>query len=98
MQEYEQVVHGSADRIIRVHESQTVQVANREDRIVDAQIDRDRDGQGWAGFLSLLCVAAGIVFGFTGRISAMAIVLGLPVVMLVGSFIPRSGRQHDQSD
>ncbi|ERF59124.1 hypothetical protein H639_01104 [Cutibacterium avidum TM16] len=94
MQEYEQVAHGSADRIIRVHESQTVQVANREDRIVDAAIERDSDGQSFALLLSLVCIVLAAIFGFMGKTAMAGIMLGPPVVMLIGSFIPE--RRHTQ--
>lgn len=88
------MAHGSADRIIRVHESQTVQVANREDRIVDAAIERDSDGQSFALLLSLVCIVLAAIFGFMGKTAMAGIMLGPPVVMLIGSFIPE--RRHTQ--
>lgn len=36
---YDEIVPGAAERIIRVHESQTVRVADREDRIISAEIE-----------------------------------------------------------
>ena len=64
-----------------MHESQTVRVADREDRIVDAEIRLSGRGQMWAGFLALVCIVAGIM-------------LGMPVLALVGSFLPSLRRRR----
>lgn len=90
---YDEIVPGAAERIIRVHESQTVRVADREDRIISAEIELSRNGQGWAGFLALVCLAAAIVFIARGNNTGGGIMLGMPVLLLIGSFLPsrRSG-------
>jgi uncharacterized membrane protein len=98
LQSYEDVVPGAGDRILKVYESQTVQVSDREDRITAAQTERDSNGQGWAMFLSLVCVIAAIVFGFRGQTGMAGIMLGVPAVMLIGSFIPAHGKKQPPED
>lgn len=85
---YEAVLPGMAERLLKVYESQTVQVSNREDQIVKNQHAIDQGGQAWAGVLALVCVLAGIPMLALGNIAGGGIILGMPVVLLVASFIP----------
>lgn len=91
---YDEIVPGAAERILRVHESQTVRVADREDRIVDAEIRLSGRGQMWAGFLALVCIVAGIWFISEGDNAGGGIMLGMPVLALVGSFLPSLRRRR----
>lgn len=80
---------GLAERIVRITESQTVDVSAREDKLVDAEIDTAKKGQGWAIFLATICIIASIVFFAVGNPIAGGAFLGMPLVMLIGSFIPK---------
>ncbi|MBK7821964.1 MAG: hypothetical protein IPJ61_13045 [Tessaracoccus sp.] len=85
---YDQVVPGMGERLLKVYESQTVQVSDREDAIVKNRHEIDKNGQAWAGMLALVCVLAAIPMLALGNIAGGAIILGMPVVVLIGSFIP----------
>lgn len=87
--EFEGFMPGLAERIVRITESQTVDVSAREDRLVDAEIATGKAGQGWAIFLSVICILAAIVFFAMGNNIAGGALLGMPLVMLIGSFIPK---------
>lgn len=80
---------GLAERIVRITESQTVDASVREDKLVDAEISTGKTGQGWAIFLSMVCIIAAIVFFALGNNIAGGAFLGMPLVMLIGSFIPK---------
>lgn len=88
LQSYEDIVPGAADRILKVYESQTVQVSDREDRITQAQTRRDFNGQTWAMILSAICVIGAIIFGALRNVPMASLLLGMPAIMLIGSFIP----------
>ena len=49
LRQYEAVVPGRAERLLRAYESQTVQVPDREDAIIRNRYAIDRGGQRWAG-------------------------------------------------
>lgn len=99
LREYEDILPGTAERIMRVHESQTTQVAGREDRIVDAEILLNKRGQVWAGVLALVFAVAGIVFIARGNNIGGGIMFSMPVSMLVVSFLPaRLRRRGDTLD
>lgn len=87
--EYDSIVPGMAERLLRVYESQTVQVSDREDAIVKHHHQIDRIGQAWAGMLALICVLAAIPMLALGNIAGGSIILGMPIVVLIGSFLPK---------
>lgn len=94
--EYESIVPGMAERLLRVYESQTVQVADREDAIVKHHAQIDRNGQAWAGMIALICILAAIPMLALGNIAGGSIMLGMPIVVMVGSFLPkRSAKVKD---
>lgn len=62
---------------------------------MNAQISTSKNGQGWAIFLAIICVAASIVFFFKGNTIAGGAFLGMPLVLLIGSFLPWSRRKDD---
>lgn len=94
LESYDRVLPGAAERIVAGYEASTVDVSRREDRIVDAAIERDSNGQSFALLLSLVCIVLAAIFGFMGKTAMAGIMLGPPVVMLIGSFIPE--RRHTQ--
>lgn len=101
LQMYDDVLPGAAERIVRMAESQTVQVSDREDRIADAQISRDHAGQRWAGLLAVVCIAFSAVFGFRGDPVMAGIMVGMPMVILIGSFLqgrPAHDSHHADHD
>ena len=87
LREYNDVVPGAADRILRAFESATVQAADRDDRLADADISIRKTGAGWATFLLLACIAAAIVFFALGNNTAGTILLGAPVLISLVSIL-----------
>lgn len=43
---------------------------------------------GWAGFLASVCLVAAIVFIAKGNNTGGGIMFGMPVLLLIGSFLP----------
>ncbi len=91
LERYDQILPGLANRIVRVHESYTIDVSAREDRLVDADISLAKDGQGWAAFFGLFCLVTSIVFFAVGNPLAGGCFLSMPVLLFIASFLP-SGR------
>lgn len=92
LRQYESVLPGMAERLLRVYESQTVQVSDREDAIVKNRHSIDRSGQIWAGAIAIICIAAAIPMLWLGNNFGGSVLLGMPVAILVMSFIPRRPR------
>lgn len=89
--EYEKVLPGSADRLIRAYESTTVDASKRDDAVTDATVWVQRNGAGWAFFLLLGCFVASVLFFVFGNEKAGAAFIGAPVLLgltsMVTSFI-----------
>lgn len=82
---YEELVKGSAEKII---DATFLAPSRRQSDIVNAQISSSRVGQGWAIGLALICVIAAIVFFARGNTIAGCALLGMPLLLLIGSFLP----------
>lgn len=85
--EYDHLVPGSAEKIIH---AQFIAPSQRQSDLVQAEVDTSKRGQGWAIALALICVVASIVFFAVGNPIAGGAFLGLPLVVLIGSFLPWS--------
>lgn len=94
--EYEEIVPGAAERILRAFESVTVDASARDDRLTDAEIWIRKTGAGWAYSLLFLCFMAAIYFFHAGNDYAGWAFLGAPAIMsLVGKILPLTKRRHE---
>lgn len=84
-----------AERMLRIVESTTTDVARREDKLADEQIASAQQGRGLAFVLAASCIIAAVVFFAVGNTVAGVTFLGLPVVRLVGQFIVQATRKSD---
>jgi len=101
MRSYEDVLPGSAERILRMAVSLTTDVSAREDRLVDAEIESARFGRWAAAGLTVAFLAAAVGFFAIGNIPAGAILLGVPVAMILRSFfvdLRRGGGKPDAGE
>jgi hypothetical protein len=63
--------------------------ADLDDKLADAEIDQSRTGMMLAFTLTLIALVSAITFFALGNTVAGAVLLGLPVAMLVRSFLGR---------
>lgn len=84
---YEEVLPGSADRILSMAESSIAARDTALTRATDAEISYARDGQRFAFFLAGVTVIAAIVFFAFDKVIPGSILLGLPVILLIRSFL-----------
>lgn len=85
--EYESVMPGAGERIMRAFEAVTVDAAQRDDRLADAEIWIRKVGLGWVIFFALALFAAGIVFFALGDVVAGSACVGLPVLTAIVSIV-----------
>ncbi len=85
--EYESVMPGSGERLLRAFESVTVDASARDDRLADAEIWIRKTGLGWIIFFALLLFGAGIVFFAVGKTVAGSVLVGLPILAALTSII-----------
>ena len=89
LRDYDEVLPGAAERILRAFESVTVDASARDDRIVDADNWVAKTGAGWAFALLLFCFFAAVAFFVAGNNYAGSAFLGAPIVMtLLGKIAP----------
>lgn len=98
LREYDEVLPGSAERILRAFESVTVDASARDDRITDVSIWVRKNGAGWAFFLLFVCVVASIVFFARGDTVAGGTLIGAPVVLGLVSMLTSFGKRQRDSD
>ncbi len=90
---YEQVVPGAAARILEMAEKALTGHVDRDNRLAEAEVDIAKTGQTMAFLLTLIALIASIVFFAKGNEVAGGFLIGLPVVLLIRSFLPSSGGQ-----
>lgn len=93
--EYKQVQNDLPERIISMAE---VTVQGREDRankLVDAEVEAGKTGQAFAFLIAAFCVVAAVVFFALGNNVAGGFLVGIPVVLLVQSFLKNGGTSDD---
>lgn len=86
LREYEEIVPGSAERILRMAESMTTDESAREDRLVNAEIESARFGRRAAAGLTVAFLAGAITFFALDNVPAGAVLLSVPVAMILRSF------------
>ncbi len=96
LREYDEVVPGLAERIVGMTEKSITGHIDRDNRLADAEIEISKSGQSMAFVLTLIALIASIVFFAKGNALAGGLLIGLPVVLLVRSFLPGSGGQPMQ--
>ena len=94
LREYDAIVPGMADRITHVFEKSATGQIDIADRLATAEIETAKQGLALAFFLTLIAFAASIYFFIRGNNVAGVAFLSVPVVMLIRSFIQRSGSQE----
>jgi uncharacterized membrane protein len=88
--EYEQVVAGSADRIIATVEAATTERAKTDRILAEGEAEAAKNALSMAFFLALILVVAAISFFAVNKPVAGGILLGLPAVTLIGHFTVRA--------
>jgi uncharacterized membrane protein len=79
--EYDQVIPGSAERILQAYESVTTKASERDDRITDAVVWVRKVGAGWAFFFLLALFTTSVVFFALGNFVAGGAFIGAPVLV-----------------
>lgn len=89
LEQYDRLVPGTAASII-----DTVYRApeRRQQQALDSVTETSKRGQGWAIALAVICVVASIVFFALGNNVAGSVLLGAPLIAMLGMFLPH--RKH----
>lgn len=85
--QYESVMPGAGERIMRAFESVTVDAAERDDRLADAEIWIRKVGLGWVIFFALALLAAGVAFFAMGKVVAGSTCIGIPALTAITSIV-----------
>jgi uncharacterized membrane protein len=85
--QFEEIVPGCAARIIAMTEHVLTASGKTLDKVADAEITTSKRGQWMAYSLALISIGASIVFFALGNNAAGYVLLGLPVVLLITSFL-----------
>lgn len=96
--QYEQVLPGAAERILRAFESTTVDASKRDDEITGAVVWVRRTGAGWAFLLLFGCFTAAVTFFALGNPAAGAAFIGAPVLIGIVSMLTTFGRKATTRD
>lgn len=88
---YDRVVPGAAERIIRMAEQSAEARTSSLTAATSAEIRYRRSGQLFAYSLALLALVPAIVFFALGNNVAGGILLSVPVLLLVRSFLHQGG-------
>lgn len=97
MREYDNIVPGAAERIIRMAEANSTDRSALEHKLVDSEIEASKSGLAVAAVLALMCTGAAIGFFAVGLVVAGSVMLGLPAVTMIGTFITRGVMSADSS-
>lgn len=102
LREYQQLIPDAPERMLQIHESQTLGAAARldkhsarQDKLVDAEIAEAKAGRTAAVSLMILCMIPSIVFFALGNNIAGCAFLSLPVLGFLKSLLPN--RNADNS-
>jgi uncharacterized membrane protein len=85
--QYEMVKPGLAERIVAMAETVTTGEIKIREKVATAEIETARTGQALAFLLTLIAIGAAIYFFAVGNDVAGGVLLGVPVVMLIRSFL-----------
>jgi len=85
--QYNQVQDGLAERIVAMAETVATGDIKTRDKLATAEIERARSGQALAFLLTLIALGAAIWFFAVGNDIAGGVLLSVPVIMLIRSFL-----------
>lgn len=88
--QYEQVQAGLAERIMSMAETVATGDIKTRDKLAKAEIERGRIGQSLAFLLTLIALGGAIWFFAIHNDIAGGVMLSVPVIMLIRSFLGRS--------
>jgi uncharacterized membrane protein len=88
--QYEQVQAGLAERIMAMAETAATGDIRTRDKLASAEIECARIGQSLAFFLTLIALSGAIWFFAIHNDVAGGVLLSVPVIMLIRSFLGRS--------
>lgn len=93
---YEQIVPGSADRIITMAETQQEHRMELEKMAVSGQLSSNKRGQIFAFIVFFVCIGVGVLLAFLGMKTFAGTLITVTVVSLAGLFL--TGRAGISSD
>lgn len=88
--QYDVVKPGLAERITAMAETVATGDIKRRAKIADAEIERARTGQAMAALITTIALGAAIYFFAVDNPVAGGVLLSVPVIMLVRTFLGRS--------
>lgn len=98
LSQYNDIVPGMAERILAMTERSVTGKLDIEDKLANAEVETAKMGLSLAFALTLLAFVASVVFFALGNNVAGGSFLSFPVVMLLRSFIVRSGKSDPASN
>lgn len=91
---YEDVLPGSADRILKMAENQQQHRIEIEKKAISSQAENSKRGQIFAFIVFILCVIVGLVFAYLDMKTFAGVFLTTTMVILVGFFIGTKVKIH----
>jgi uncharacterized membrane protein len=92
--QYDQIVPGMTERILVMTERSVTGKIDIDDKLANAEIETAKMGLSLAFALTSIAFLASVIFfAFGDRVAGVAF-LSFPVLMLIRSFIPRTGRSE----
>ncbi|MGP5389825.1 MULTISPECIES: hypothetical protein [Glutamicibacter] len=98
LREYQEIIPDAPERLLKIHESQTLGYSERQDKLVEAQISEAAAGRTAAVSLMVLCMIPSIVFFALGNTVAGCAFLSLPVLGFLKSLLPERNGNSGSSE
>jgi uncharacterized membrane protein len=92
--EYDRVVPGAAERIIQMAEADTTQQAESRKQLIEAEIESGNRGRAVALLLIVGAMVVSAVLFFMHYPIGGGVFLGMPLALVIKSFVPRPQRQE----
>lgn len=96
LQGYENILPGSADRILTMAEGQQKHRFSLEDKAISGQVENAKRGQIFAFIVFIICALIGLAFAFFDMKAFAGIFLSISMVIVVALFI--GGRMKIRAD
>jgi uncharacterized membrane protein len=91
LREYDQLVPGWAERYLAMTERAVTGHIDRDDKLAEAEIELGKTGQSLAFGLTLTAMIVSVVFFAIGNNTAGLAFIGVPLLLLIRSFLPSWG-------